>query len=106
MVLSSKVGPKPPVVIMNWGLRAAASQIHFAMVGIKSGMVVSLSTHAPNAVICCDNQYALEFWILPISNSLPMLMISTFTVKAATSPLNTLALCFYAYPKLRVQSQR
>jgi len=102
MVLSSKVGPNPPVVIINLGFLAAASRMHSAIVDITSGMVVSRCTHAPSAVICCDSQYALVFWILPMSNSLPIEMISMFTVKADASPLNTFALCFYAYPKLGV----
>lgn len=75
-VLSSKVGPNPPVVRMNWGLRFKVSLIVFAVSLISSGMFVTRLTVIPSTVACFDSHCALVLTTLPISSSLPMHIIS------------------------------
>ena len=54
-VLSSNVGPKPPVVNTNWGLRFNVSLIARAVSSTLSGKTVIRLTVTPRFVACLAN---------------------------------------------------
>jgi hypothetical protein len=53
-VLSSKVGPNPPVVMMKSGFLASVSRIVSAILFTLSGMAVVRLTVIPSVVACLD----------------------------------------------------
>jgi len=84
-VISSKVGPNPPVTIMNCGFRFTDSQITLAISSTVSCATVIRLTSAPRFVACLLSQWAFVLRVLPISNSLPMQIISISTVMVLRS---------------------
>ena len=83
-VLSSKVGPSPPVVMMNFGFRLIISWISFAISSTLSAMAVTRFVVIPRFVDCLDNHWAFVFGILPISSSFPTQIISISGVMSVT----------------------
>ena len=80
-VLSSNVGPRPPVVMMNLGFRANTSLIVSPISSMMSWITVMRLTLTAKTVACLASQCALVFSIFPIRSSLPMQMISMSMVK-------------------------
>jgi len=85
-VLSSKVGPNPPVVMANCGLRLRVSRIAFAISFMSSAITVTRLTFMPVVVACCAIHCAFVLSVLPISSSFPTQIISMSMVMTVTFP--------------------
>ena len=83
-VLSSKVGPNPPVVMVKCGLRLSVSRVAVAISFMLSATTVMRLTVIPSVVACLAIHCAFVFNVLPISSSLPMQIISMFVVIVLT----------------------
>jgi hypothetical protein len=80
-VISSKVGPIPPVVMRNLGLLPMDLRISSEISAKPSGTVVILVTEAPSDVNWVASQDAFVLTVLPSRSSLPMDNISTVQSK-------------------------
>ena len=76
-VMSSKVGPNPPVDIIIFADFMASLNISLTT-AISSGMVMILSTFMPSSVNFLASQVAFVFTVLPINSSFPIDMIQAF----------------------------
>ncbi len=77
LVISSFVGPSPPVVITRFAL-CRARAIASVMGSTSSPTVVRQTTCAPAAVTLSDMKAALVSMVCPYKSSSPIVIISAF----------------------------
>lgn len=77
IVMSSKVGPRPPDVIRKSGLRLRISFVTKRISSTRSPTVVTRLTDPPSRVILDESQVAFVFRVLPSNSSFPIQRSST-----------------------------